>query len=44
MKKEKYRYSGCLIGLAVGDALGANLEFKSWGPSILSNEIWTEPP
>lgn len=31
MKKEKYRYTGCLIGLAVGDALGTTLEFKRPG-------------
>ena len=31
MKKEKDRYVGCLIGLAVGDALGTTLEFKSPG-------------
>ncbi|MGD0624836.1 MAG: ADP-ribosylglycohydrolase family protein [Thermodesulfobacteriota bacterium] len=41
---EKDRYHGSLIGLAVRDALGTTLEFKSWGPSILSNEIRTEPP
>jgi ADP-ribosylglycohydrolase len=29
MKKEKDRYVGCLIGLAVGDALGAPVEFLS---------------
>jgi len=29
MKKEKDRYRGCLIGLAVGDALGAPVEFLS---------------
>jgi ADP-ribosylglycohydrolase len=31
MKKEQDRYLGCLIGLAVGDALGTTLEFKSPG-------------
>jgi ADP-ribosylglycohydrolase len=31
MKKKQDRYLGCLIGLAVGDALGTTLEFKSPG-------------
>ncbi len=31
MKKEQDRYLGCLLGLAVGDALGTTLEFKSPG-------------
>ncbi len=29
MKKEKDRFFGCLMGLAVGDALGAHVEFLS---------------
>ena len=29
MKREKDQYLGCLIGLAVGDALGAPVEFLS---------------
>lgn len=29
MKKEQDRYLGCLMGLAVGDALGAPVEFLS---------------
>jgi len=28
MKKEQGQYLGCLMGLAVGDALGTTLEFK----------------
>jgi len=28
---QKDRYRGCLIGLAVGDALGTTLEFKRPG-------------
>lgn len=31
MKKEKGRYRGCLMGLAVGDALGTTLEFQRPG-------------
>jgi ADP-ribosyl-[dinitrogen reductase] hydrolase len=31
MKKEKDRYLGCLLGLAVGDALRTCLEFKRPG-------------
>ena len=31
MKKEKDRYFGCLMGLAVGDAIGTTLEFKRPG-------------
>jgi len=29
--KIKERYRGCLLGLAVGDALGSSLEFSSPG-------------
>jgi ADP-ribosyl-[dinitrogen reductase] hydrolase len=31
MKRERNRYRGCIIGLAVGDALGTTLEFKRPG-------------
>jgi ADP-ribosylglycohydrolase len=31
MEMERDRYRGCLIGLAVGDALGTTLEFKKPG-------------
>ncbi len=31
MIDQQERYRGCLLGLAVGDALGTTLEFKSPG-------------
>jgi hypothetical protein len=34
------RYIGCLAGLAVGDALGAILEFKSWEPAGSPGRTW----
>ena len=31
MKKDKNKFYGCFVGLAVGDALGAPLEFTQPG-------------
>ena len=33
-KKLNDRYFGCLLGLAVGDALGTTLEFRGPGKSL----------
>jgi hypothetical protein len=43
MKREEDRYRGCLIGLAVGDALGTALEFKRPGTFKLINRMRKNP-
>ena len=33
-KKDLDRYRGCLLGLAVGDAIGTTVEFKARGSFV----------